>query len=142
MPGSEKRPPLPAFLHGCVPGSRKPGACCPRGQYGNIRFHRRQGTYSGSDPYFTEAYLTQTMTPGVTRTFYTRFGDFFSYLCMTCSRGCCSSTLSEKSNTDPLPRFLLILSLPLIFYSRCAIIRTIQVTYHKITRRDHAFRRP
>lgn len=30
---------------------------------------------------FTEAYLTRTLHPGVTKTFYTRFGDVFSYLC-------------------------------------------------------------
>ncbi len=31
---------------------------------------------------FTEAYLTHTLTPGSTKTFYTRHGDVFSYLCV------------------------------------------------------------
>jgi apolipoprotein N-acyltransferase len=30
---------------------------------------------------FTETYVTRTLKPGGTRTFYTRFGDAFSYLC-------------------------------------------------------------
>ena len=30
---------------------------------------------------FTEAYVTRTLKPGGTRTFYTKFGDVFSYLC-------------------------------------------------------------
>jgi apolipoprotein N-acyltransferase len=31
---------------------------------------------------FTEAELTQTLFPGSSRTFYTRYGDLFSYLCV------------------------------------------------------------
>ncbi len=31
---------------------------------------------------FTEAYVTHALTPGASRTFYTRFGDVFSYLCV------------------------------------------------------------
>ncbi len=31
---------------------------------------------------FTEAYLTQTLVPGNTKTFYTRYGDIFSYACV------------------------------------------------------------
>ncbi len=31
---------------------------------------------------FTEAFMTRTLTPGSTKTFYTRFGDVFSYLCV------------------------------------------------------------
>jgi apolipoprotein N-acyltransferase len=31
---------------------------------------------------FTEAYLTQTLAPGSTKTFYTRYGDLFSYACV------------------------------------------------------------
>lgn len=34
---------------------------------------------------FTEAYLTRALTPGTIRTFYTRFGDVFSYLCLLIS---------------------------------------------------------
>jgi len=34
---------------------------------------------------FTEAYLTQTLVPGNTKTFYTRYGDLFSYLCVILS---------------------------------------------------------
>ena len=31
---------------------------------------------------FTEAYLTQTLVPGNTKTFYTQYGDLFSYACL------------------------------------------------------------
>ncbi|HAS54958.1 MAG TPA: hypothetical protein DCS42_12990 [Nitrospiraceae bacterium] len=31
---------------------------------------------------FTEAVLTQTLIPGRDRTFYTRYGDIFSYVCL------------------------------------------------------------
>ena len=31
---------------------------------------------------FTEAYLTKTLVPGNTKTFYTRYGDLFSYVCV------------------------------------------------------------
>jgi apolipoprotein N-acyltransferase len=31
---------------------------------------------------FTTAYLTRTLTPGTVKTFYTRYGDIFSYLCL------------------------------------------------------------
>jgi len=31
---------------------------------------------------FTTAYLTRTLTPGSVKTFYTRYGDVFSYLCL------------------------------------------------------------
>jgi len=34
---------------------------------------------------FTEAYLTQTLVPGNAKTFYTRFGDLFSYACVILS---------------------------------------------------------
>jgi apolipoprotein N-acyltransferase len=32
---------------------------------------------------FTEAYLTRTLIPGSTKTFYTRYGDVFAWLCVT-----------------------------------------------------------
>ncbi len=31
---------------------------------------------------FTETYLTRTITPGNTKTFYTRYGDIFAYACL------------------------------------------------------------
>jgi apolipoprotein N-acyltransferase len=31
---------------------------------------------------FTEAHLTRTLVPGKEKTFYTRYGDFFSYICV------------------------------------------------------------
>jgi len=31
---------------------------------------------------FTEAYLTRRIVPGTEKTFYTRFGDIFAYLCV------------------------------------------------------------
>ena len=31
---------------------------------------------------FVEADLMQALTPGSTKTFYTRYGDIFSYLCV------------------------------------------------------------
>ncbi len=34
---------------------------------------------------FTEAFLTQTLIPGRTKSFYTRFGDVFSYACVILS---------------------------------------------------------
>ncbi len=34
---------------------------------------------------FTEAYLTHTLVPGSTKTFYTSHGDIFSYLCVIAS---------------------------------------------------------
>jgi apolipoprotein N-acyltransferase len=34
---------------------------------------------------FTEAALTETLVPGTTKTFYTRFGDLFSYACVILS---------------------------------------------------------
>jgi apolipoprotein N-acyltransferase len=34
---------------------------------------------------FTTAYLTHTLTPGKVKTFYTRYGDVFSYLCLLAS---------------------------------------------------------
>jgi len=34
---------------------------------------------------FTTAYLTHTLTPGNVKTFYTRYGDVFSYLCLLAS---------------------------------------------------------
>lgn len=34
---------------------------------------------------FTTAYLTRSLTPGSVKTFYTRYGDVFSYLCLLAS---------------------------------------------------------
>jgi apolipoprotein N-acyltransferase len=34
---------------------------------------------------FTEAHLTQTIAPGVHKTFYTKYGDLFSYACLVLS---------------------------------------------------------
>ncbi|HSQ78372.1 MAG TPA: apolipoprotein N-acyltransferase, partial [Nitrospirota bacterium] len=34
---------------------------------------------------FTEAYLTKTIVPGNTKTFYTRYGDLFTYVCVCLS---------------------------------------------------------
>ncbi|HUJ19346.1 MAG TPA: apolipoprotein N-acyltransferase [Nitrospirota bacterium] len=39
------------------------------------------GRILSASPIFTEAYLSQTLTPGSKKTFYTRYGDVFSYLC-------------------------------------------------------------
>jgi apolipoprotein N-acyltransferase len=44
---------------------------------------------------FTEAVLTRTLTPGTVGTFYTRYGDVFSWLC----------TLASILAVIPLPRF-------------------------------------
>jgi len=40
-----------------------------------------KGRILSASPIFTEAYLSQTLTPGSKKTFYTRYGDVFSYLC-------------------------------------------------------------
>jgi apolipoprotein N-acyltransferase len=40
-----------------------------------------RGRIIAASPIFTEAYMTKTLKPGVTKTFYTCFGDVFSYLC-------------------------------------------------------------
>jgi apolipoprotein N-acyltransferase len=41
-----------------------------------------KGNILAASGIFTEAYLTQTLTPGSTKTFYTRYGDLFSYACL------------------------------------------------------------
>lgn len=45
-------------------------------------FINSKGRILGSTNIFTEAYLTRSLAPGTTRTFYTRFGDVFSYVCL------------------------------------------------------------
>jgi apolipoprotein N-acyltransferase len=44
-----------------------------------------KGRILDSSPIFTEAYLTRRLTPGSVATFYTRYGDVFSYLCLLAS---------------------------------------------------------
>jgi apolipoprotein N-acyltransferase len=44
-----------------------------------------QGHILGSSEIFTEAHLTRTIVPGAEKTFYTRFGDLFSYACVLAS---------------------------------------------------------
>jgi apolipoprotein N-acyltransferase len=44
-----------------------------------------KGRILDSSPIFTEAYLTCRLTPGSVVTFYTRYGDVFSYLCLLAS---------------------------------------------------------
>lgn len=44
-----------------------------------------QGRILTASAIFTEAYLTQALVPGNTKTFYTRFGDLFSYACVILS---------------------------------------------------------
>lgn len=39
------------------------------------------GRILGTSDIFTEAHLTRTLVPGSTKTFYTRYGDVFAYLC-------------------------------------------------------------
>jgi apolipoprotein N-acyltransferase len=41
-----------------------------------------QGRILDASPIFTEAVLTRALVPGATKTFYTRFGDVFSWLCV------------------------------------------------------------
>ncbi len=40
-----------------------------------------KGRILGTSDIFTEAHLTRTLVPGSTKTFYTRYGDVFAYLC-------------------------------------------------------------
>jgi apolipoprotein N-acyltransferase len=40
------------------------------------------GRILGTTSIFTEAHLTSTLVPGTTKTFYTRFGDIFAWLCV------------------------------------------------------------
>jgi apolipoprotein N-acyltransferase len=44
-----------------------------------------QGMILDTSAIFTKAYLTRTLTPGTAKTFYTRYGDVFSYLCLLSS---------------------------------------------------------
>jgi len=44
-----------------------------------------QGRILDSSSIFTRAYLTRRLTPGSFETFYTRYGDVFSYLCVFAS---------------------------------------------------------
>ncbi len=44
-----------------------------------------QGRILDMSPIFTEAYLTRSLAPGNVKTFYTRYGDVFSYLCLLAS---------------------------------------------------------
>jgi len=44
-----------------------------------------RGTILETSPIFTEAYLTRSLSPGRTKTFYTRFGDIFAYACLLMS---------------------------------------------------------
>jgi apolipoprotein N-acyltransferase len=46
-----------------------------------------QGHILAESGIFTEALLTHTIIPGVKKTFYTRYGDIFSYLCVLVSIG-------------------------------------------------------
>jgi apolipoprotein N-acyltransferase len=48
-----------------------------------------------SSDIFTQAHLTRSLVPGMTRSFYTRFGDLFSYLC-------CFFSLSVVAVVSPL----------------------------------------
>jgi len=41
-----------------------------------------KGTILSTTGLFTEAHLTRAITPGSTKTFYTRYGDLFSYACL------------------------------------------------------------
>jgi len=41
-----------------------------------------KGRILEASPIFTEAVLTRSFTPGSTKTFYTRYGDVFSWLCV------------------------------------------------------------
>jgi len=41
-----------------------------------------KGRILEASPIFTEAVLTRSLMPGTTKTFYTRFGDVFSWLCV------------------------------------------------------------
>jgi apolipoprotein N-acyltransferase len=44
-----------------------------------------QGHILAASEIFTRTHLTRTLVPGVERTFYTRFGDLFSYACVLAS---------------------------------------------------------
>lgn len=44
-----------------------------------------QGRILEASPIFTETYLTRTLVPGKIRTFYTRYGDVFAWLCALAS---------------------------------------------------------
>jgi apolipoprotein N-acyltransferase len=44
-----------------------------------------QGHILAESGIFTRAHLTHTIVPGAEKTFYTRFGDLFSYACVLAS---------------------------------------------------------
>jgi apolipoprotein N-acyltransferase len=54
-----------------------------------------QGRILETSPIFTETYLTRTLVPGSMKTFYTRYGDVFAWLC----------ALGTIIAVIPLPRF-------------------------------------
>ena len=41
-----------------------------------------KGRILETSPIFSEAHLTRSITPGITKTFYTKYGDVFAYLCV------------------------------------------------------------
>jgi apolipoprotein N-acyltransferase len=60
-----------------------------------------QGHILGSSRIFTQAHLTLTIVPGNEKTFYTRFGDLFSYACVLASLIMLAWTPKKNSGSKP-----------------------------------------
>ncbi len=60
-----------------------------------------QGHILAASGIFTRSHLTRTIVPGAERTFYTRFGDLFSYACVLASIGL---IIRRSHRTDPSDR--------------------------------------
>jgi len=58
-----------------------------------------QGHILGASGIFTQAHLTRTVVPGAERTFYTRFGDLFSYACVLASLILLANIPKKKSGS-------------------------------------------
>jgi apolipoprotein N-acyltransferase len=60
-----------------------------------------QGHILAASEIFTQAHLTHTIVPGAEKTFYTRFGDLFSYACVLTSLIMLAKIPKKKSGSKP-----------------------------------------
>jgi apolipoprotein N-acyltransferase len=60
-----------------------------------------QGHILATSGIFTQAHLTRTIVPGDKKTFYTRFGDLFSYTCVLASLIMLAWTTKKNSGSKP-----------------------------------------
>jgi apolipoprotein N-acyltransferase len=60
-----------------------------------------QGHILAASGIFIQAHLTETIVPGAEKTFYTRFGDLFSYACVLASLIMLAKLPKKKSGSKP-----------------------------------------